>query len=130
NPDDAALGRELDRLAEAAREQAVQPRRRAPQTTPAPAGKTARTAAVPQDIRFCTTADNVGIAYAVTGEGYPVIKAANWMSHLHYDRESPVWRHWVDGLSASKWLIRYDERGNGLSDWNVSDLSMEAMLAD
>ncbi len=59
-----------------------------------------------------------------------MIKAANWMSHLHYDRESPVWRHWVEGLSRHNRLIRYDERGNGLSDWAVSDLSADVMLAD
>jgi len=129
NPDDNALGRELDALAEAAREQAVQPGARTAPVRQAPATP-ARAATAVQDIRFCTTDDNVRIAYAVTGEGYPVVKAANWMSHLHYDRESPVWRHWVDGLSEHNRLIRYDERGNGLSDWNVEDLSAEIMIAD
>jgi len=132
NPDDDALGRELHALAEAAREQAAQPGAAASpvhQASATPA-KAARSAAPLQDIRFCTTNDNVRIAYAATGEGYPIVKAANWMSHLHYDRESPVWRHWVDGLSQHNRLIRYDERGNGLSDWTVDDLSTEAMIAD
>lgn len=132
NPDDGALARELAALAQAARGQAVQPGVPPPPARQAPAapGEAAGAATALQQIRFCTTADNVRIAYAVTGQGYPVVKAANWMSHLHYDRESPVWRHWVDGLSRHNRLIRYDERGNGLSDWAVDDLSAEAMLAD
>lgn len=132
NPDDDALGRELVALAEAARGQARQPG-----ASPSPAREASsiqepadRAATPVQEIRFSTTEDNVRIAYAVTGEGYPIVKAANWMSHLHYDRESPVWRHWVEGLSRYNRLIRYDERGNGLSDWTVDDLSAEGMIAD
>jgi pimeloyl-ACP methyl ester carboxylesterase len=52
------------------------------------------------------------------------------MSHLQYEWESPVWRHWIDSLSKGNTLIRYDERGNGLSDWNASDLSFAAMVCD
>jgi pimeloyl-ACP methyl ester carboxylesterase len=52
------------------------------------------------------------------------------MSHLQYEWESPVWRHWIDSLSKENTLIRYDERGNGLSDWNASDLSFAAMVSD
>jgi pimeloyl-ACP methyl ester carboxylesterase len=59
-----------------------------------------------------------------------MVRAAHWMSHLHHDWESPVWRHWIDALSKRNTLIRYDERGNGLSDWNVGDFSFAAMLAD
>ncbi|HEX2139512.1 MAG TPA: alpha/beta fold hydrolase, partial [Woeseiaceae bacterium] len=128
NPDDGALGRELAALSQAARGQAVQPG--APPVRQASVEADDRAAPARQEIRFCTTADNVRIAYALTGKGYPIVKAANWMSHLHYDRESPVWRHWVEGLSQHNRLIRYDERGNGLSDWTVDDLSAEAMLAD
>jgi len=83
-----------------------------------------------QEIRFCKAPDGVRIAFAISGAGPPVVKAANWMSHLEYEWQSPVWRHWIDGLSAEHTLIRYDERGNGLSDRNVEDLSFEAMLAD
>jgi RNA polymerase sigma factor (sigma-70 family) len=68
------------------------------------------------ETRFCTSPDGVGLAYAVEGAGPPLVKAGNWMSHLEYDRHSPVWRHWVSELSRGHTLVRYDERGCGLSD--------------
>jgi RNA polymerase sigma factor (sigma-70 family) len=68
------------------------------------------------ETRFCTSPDGVGLAYAIDGEGPPLIKAGNWMTHLDYDRQSPVWRHWVRELSRGHTLVRYDERGCGLSD--------------
>ena len=68
------------------------------------------------ETRFCTSADGVGIAYAVEGAGSPLVKAGNWMTHLDYDRQSPVWRHWVREFSRGHTLVRYDERGCGLSD--------------
>jgi pimeloyl-ACP methyl ester carboxylesterase/DNA-binding CsgD family transcriptional regulator len=67
-------------------------------------------------IRFCTAPDGVGLAYAIDGEGPPLVKAGNWMTHLDYERQSPVWRHWVRDLSRGHTLVRYDERGCGLSD--------------
>jgi class 3 adenylate cyclase/pimeloyl-ACP methyl ester carboxylesterase len=82
-----------------------------------------------QDIRFCTTHDGVRIAYASTGSGPPLVKAANWLSHLEFDWRSPVWRHWIDELSRCNTYIRYDERGCGLSDWDAS-LSLESYVAD
>ena len=85
---------------------------------------------IEQEIRFCTAHDGVNIAYAVMGEGPPLVKAANWLSHLEFDGESPVWRHWLRGLSATHRLIRYDERGCGLSDWDVDDFSLEAWVRD
>jgi pimeloyl-ACP methyl ester carboxylesterase/DNA-binding CsgD family transcriptional regulator len=83
-----------------------------------------------QQIRFCTAPDGVRIAYAVTGEGPPLVKAANWLSHLEFDWTSPVWNHWLTELSRCNTLIRYDERGNGLSDRAVEDLSFEAWVRD
>jgi DNA-binding SARP family transcriptional activator/pimeloyl-ACP methyl ester carboxylesterase len=83
-----------------------------------------------QDIRYCRSPDGVRIAYAVSGKGPPLLRAAHWMSHLQYEWESPVWRHWIDSLSAENTLIRYDERGNGLSDWDASDLTLAAMVSD
>jgi len=68
------------------------------------------------ETRFCTSPDGVGLAFAIEGEGSPLVKAGNWMTHLEYDRQSPVWRHWVRELSRGHTLVRYDERGCGLSD--------------
>ena len=68
------------------------------------------------ETRFCTASDGVGLAYALDGAGPPLVKASNWMTHLDYERKSPVWRHWVRELSRGHTLVRYDERGCGLSD--------------
>jgi pimeloyl-ACP methyl ester carboxylesterase/DNA-binding CsgD family transcriptional regulator len=78
---------------------------------------------VQQSIRFLKTRDGVRIAWASSGEGPPLIKAANWLTHLNYDLESPVWRHWIEFLSSHFRLIRYDERGCGMTDWDVGDLT-------
>ncbi|HUF13982.1 MAG TPA: alpha/beta hydrolase [Longimicrobiales bacterium] len=83
-----------------------------------------------QDIRFTTASDGVRIAYATTGDGPPLVKAANWLSHLEYDLQSPVWRHWLRELSREHMLLRYDERGCGLSDWDVADHSHAAWVRD
>jgi DNA-binding CsgD family transcriptional regulator/pimeloyl-ACP methyl ester carboxylesterase len=83
-----------------------------------------------QSIRFATARDGVRIAYATSGSGPPLIKAANWLSHLEFDWDSPVWRHWLRDLSATRTLIRYDERGCGLSDREVDDLSFDSWVSD
>jgi pimeloyl-ACP methyl ester carboxylesterase/DNA-binding CsgD family transcriptional regulator len=83
-----------------------------------------------QRIRFCTARDGVRVAYAMAGSGPPLVKAANWLSHLEFDWSSPVWRHWLTELSRDHLLIRYDERGNGLSDRDVDDLSFDAWVSD
>ena len=83
-----------------------------------------------QHIRFCTSPDGVRIAYATSGKGSPLVKVANWMTHLEFDWESPVWRHWLTELSRDHTYVRYDERGCGLSDWNVPELSFEAWVRD
>jgi len=82
-----------------------------------------------QDIRFCTTADGVRVAYATVGAGPPLVKAANWLSHLEFDWRSPIWRHWIEAMSRDHTYIRYDERGCGLSDRDAP-LSFEAYVAD
>jgi DNA-binding SARP family transcriptional activator/alpha-beta hydrolase superfamily lysophospholipase len=82
------------------------------------------------DVRFCRTADDVRIAYACTGDGPPLVKVANWLNHLEFDWQSPVWKHFLHGLAAAQTLIRYDARGSGLSDWKVEELSFAAFLRD
>jgi pimeloyl-ACP methyl ester carboxylesterase len=83
-----------------------------------------------QDIRFCRGSDGVQIAYAICGRGPPLVRAAHWMSHLKYDWQSPVWRHWMEALSNRTTLVRYDQRGNGLSDRDVGNVAFEAMVED
>lgn len=83
-----------------------------------------------QTIRFVTSGDQVKLAYACSGDGAPLVKAANWLSHLEFDWQSPVWRHWFGFLSSGRRLVRYDSRGCGLSDWDVADLSLAAQVAD
>jgi len=85
---------------------------------------------VQQTIRFTRSADGVRLAYAESGTGAPLVKAANWMSHLEYDWRSPIWKHWFGFLSRHHRLIRYDTRGCGLSDWDAADLSLEAQVRD
>ncbi len=83
-----------------------------------------------QEIHFCTASDGVRIAYAAVGKGPPLVKAANWLNHLEYDWQSPIWSHLLRAIAARYRLIRYDERGNGLSDWDVGDISFEAFVRD
>jgi pimeloyl-ACP methyl ester carboxylesterase/DNA-binding CsgD family transcriptional regulator len=85
---------------------------------------------VQQDIRFCTAPDGVRLAWASHGSGPPLVKVANWLTHLEYDWESPVWQPWLERLGRSHTVIRYDERGCGLSDWDVEDLSVDSWIAD
>lgn len=107
--------------------EALRSRRSVPAPVTVSAGPEAR---LEQEIRFCTTNDGVRIAYASVGEGPPLIKAANWLNHLEYDWDSPIWRHVFRGLARDHRLIRYDARGNGLSDWDVEDISFDALVRD
>ncbi|MBC7994013.1 MAG: alpha/beta fold hydrolase [Rhizobacter sp.] len=83
-----------------------------------------------QQIRFCTGHDGAQIAYATSGRGTPLVKASNWLSHLEFDNDNPVWGHLIEELSRQHTLLRYDQRGCGLSDWNVSDISFDAWVDD
>ena len=87
-------------------------------------------AAVHQEVLFCTSGNAVRIAYARVGTGPPIVKTGNWLNHLEYDWESPVWSHLLRWLATGHQLIRYDARGNGLSDWDVQDLSFDAFVRD
>lgn len=83
-----------------------------------------------QIVRYCTSADGTRLAWSAVGSGMPLVKTANWLNHIEFDWESPVWRHWLAALTAENLLIRYDERGNGLSDWDTPDLSFESLVDD
>jgi pimeloyl-ACP methyl ester carboxylesterase/DNA-binding CsgD family transcriptional regulator len=83
-----------------------------------------------QQIRFCRGQDGVRIAWAMHGSGPPVIVVSCWLSHLQHDWRSPVWRHFLEDLGEFATVVRYDERGFGMSDWNVTDFSLEARHGD
>jgi pimeloyl-ACP methyl ester carboxylesterase len=83
-----------------------------------------------QKVRFCTSSDGVRLAYAAVGTGAPLVKAPNWLSHLEYEWQSPIWRHWIEGLSRDRTYIRYDARGCGLSDRDPAEISLEAWVRD
>ena len=87
-------------------------------------------AALRQEIQFCTTADGTRIAYASVGDGPPLVKTGNWLSHLEYDWDSPIWKHFLTAMAADRRLVRYDARGNGLSDREVTDFSFNAFVGD
>jgi class 3 adenylate cyclase/pimeloyl-ACP methyl ester carboxylesterase len=83
-----------------------------------------------QEIQFCMTPDGVQLAYSRMGSGPPLVKTGNWMTHLEFDFESPIWRRLYSELSHDRTLIRYDARGNGLSDRDVEQVSFEAFVSD
>jgi pimeloyl-ACP methyl ester carboxylesterase/DNA-binding CsgD family transcriptional regulator len=84
----------------------------------------------PQKVRFCEAPDGVRIAYAVHGSGPPLLISTCWLSHLQFDWESPVWRHFLSDLGEFATVVRFDERGHGLSDWDVTDHSLDSRLGD
>jgi pimeloyl-ACP methyl ester carboxylesterase/DNA-binding CsgD family transcriptional regulator len=84
----------------------------------------------PQEVRFSRAPDGPRLAWARHGSGPPLVIASCWLSHLQYDWQSPVWRHFLERLGAIATVVRYDERGYGLSDWHVDDFSLERRVAD
>lgn len=83
-----------------------------------------------QEIRFCVAPDGASIAYATVGTGPVLMKAANWLSHLDLEWSTPVWSHWLHGLAAGRTLVRYDERGCGLSEWDVPGFGFDDWVTD
>ena len=83
-----------------------------------------------QKIHFCKARDGVRIAYASVGEGPTIVKAANWLTHLEHDWDAPIWSPLFRDLAFDHQFVRYDERGNGLSDWEVDDISFNTFVTD
>src|SRR4029079_7449077 len=83
-----------------------------------------------QRVLYCAARDGTRLAYSRTGEGPPIVKTANSLNHIEYDWDSAVWRHWIGEFTRGRSLVRYDERGNGLSDWNTPELSLDAFVDD
>jgi pimeloyl-ACP methyl ester carboxylesterase/DNA-binding winged helix-turn-helix (wHTH) protein len=92
-------------------------------------GEPERTKAA-QTVQYCRASDGVRLAYAISGSGPFLVKTGNWMNHLTYDWESPIWCHVFRRLSHGHTLVRYDARGNGMSDWDVDTLSLDAWVTD
>lgn len=92
--------------------------------------RVASRAIMEQRIHFCSAPDGARLAYATSGTGPPLVRAAHWLTHIEFDWRSPVWRPWLEGLSRDHTLIRFDPRGCGLSDREVAELSFEAWVSD
>jgi DNA-binding SARP family transcriptional activator/pimeloyl-ACP methyl ester carboxylesterase len=82
------------------------------------------------EVRFCQTSDDVRIAFACVGDGPPVVWAAHWLSHIAFSWESSIWRHWTEEFAKDHTFVHYDERGNGLSDWDNPEFSVDAFVRD
>ena len=83
-----------------------------------------------QHVRYATASDGSRLAWAEAGQGPVLVKAANWLTHLEYEWQSPVWKHWLQFFSAHCRFVRYDERGNGMSAWNLGTLSIDQWTDD
>lgn len=83
-----------------------------------------------QTVRFLRASDDVQLAWAEAGSGAPLVKAATWLTHLEHDFKSPVWHHWTTFLADHFRYVRYDERGSGMSEWDIRDLSLDRRVAD
>ena len=83
-----------------------------------------------QQIHFCKSADGTRIAYARTGQGVPLVRTGHWLTHLEHDWHSPIWRPFLDRMGRHFEVVRYDQRGCGLSDWELSDLAFERFVED
>jgi pimeloyl-ACP methyl ester carboxylesterase/DNA-binding CsgD family transcriptional regulator len=85
---------------------------------------------VRQSIRLTKSADGTTIAWAEAGSGPSLVKASNWLTHLEYDVDSPIWRHWIRFFAEHYRLVRYDERGCGMSEREVAELSLDRSADD
>lgn len=83
-----------------------------------------------QHIQYCTSTDGVRLAYAVMGKGTPIVRASHWLTHMEYDLKSPIWRHFVLGFAHRHTLVRYDARGEGLSQRDVAEISFDKWVDD
>ena len=83
-----------------------------------------------QNIQFCVSEGDVQIAYSSIGKGFPILKAPNWLNHIEYEVRSPLWSPFLKSFSEKYELIRFDQRGNGLSDWEVEEISEDSMITD
>lgn len=81
-------------------------------------------------VKFCRSYDGTSIAHTVSGEGYPLLISGSWMTHLEQDWHSPAFGDYIRHLSQHFSVIRYDQRGNGMSQWKDVDISFDRMVDD
>jgi pimeloyl-ACP methyl ester carboxylesterase len=87
--------------------------------------------AVDQKMGFVTASDGVHIAYASSGNGPPLVIMIGWVTHLERGFLSPAYfGDALRGFGAHHLVVRYDTRGFGLSDRNISDYSLDARVRD
>ncbi len=96
----------------------------------APVERKAPEIALKQRVQFCTSADGTQIAWASIGDGAPVLKAPNYLNHIEYEWSSPIWGPFLAEFARMNRLVRFDQRGNGLSDWDVETISPDSMTED
>ena len=109
---------------------AAPPTRADDKRVPPPLAERPRNRSALHEVQFCRTSDDVRIAYAAVGEGPPLVWVAHWMSHLAFSWETPIWRHWTEEFAKDHCFVHYDERGNGLSDWDSAEFSVDAFVRD
>jgi pimeloyl-ACP methyl ester carboxylesterase/DNA-binding winged helix-turn-helix (wHTH) protein len=97
---------------------------------PRPVASVASAARARQEIRYCTASDGIRLAYAGIGSGPPLVKAPNWLTHLDFEWDSPIWRHWWSALSLHHRVVRYDERGTGMSQRDAPDVNFDIWVRD
>jgi pimeloyl-ACP methyl ester carboxylesterase/DNA-binding CsgD family transcriptional regulator len=83
-----------------------------------------------QKIGFARSTDNIRIAYASSGNGPPLVRVGTWLTHLHHDWDSAIWKHWFEFQSSQHTLIRYDPRACGLSDGEAAQVNFNGVVSD
>jgi DNA-binding winged helix-turn-helix (wHTH) protein/pimeloyl-ACP methyl ester carboxylesterase len=82
------------------------------------------------EVKFFTTSDGVRIAYTLSGDGPPLVRAIDWLNHLDFEWKNPFQRQWLSRMMRHHTVLRYDQRGTGLSDWTIEDFSFERTVTD
>jgi pimeloyl-ACP methyl ester carboxylesterase/DNA-binding winged helix-turn-helix (wHTH) protein len=93
-------------------------------------GATEAASAPVQTVRFCRSADGTRIAYGFSGTGPKLLRAGHWLTHLEHDWHSPIWRPFLDALGRVAAVVRYDQRGTGLSERAVDAFSLDTFVDD
>ncbi len=82
-------------------------------------------------IQYAQTADGASIAFSTLGDGEPLVYLPPLLfSHLQLEWQNPDWRRWLERLARKRKVVRYDGRGSGLSERNVSRFSLDGLMLD